>query len=304
MPAYWFMYNMYALARNAHKYIDRDRRTDKTQFIEYDYLAPDSVNEIFIAIALLKKFTAIAVEKNKDEKKEEALIQAGELLLEDPKTDLKDLQINAPGFENNGRTTQLLKVKEAYTIYKQLIVYYGISQIVEHISVSGISSMENLLESLPPEHKRLQWQNVGGQLLPNKEVEILFENIKNGNITSWKEVHQFYKKNSELYKEQKLQHGFASLLEILKISVKDFSPLLFKNLLQQAIDTKEWMVKLIYTSRAKDYQNKFRKMLYDNDKEMEEVLGNLDDNIFIREQEATLKDFKKQVGIIISHFKL
>jgi hypothetical protein len=295
---------MYALARNAHKYIDRDKRTDKTQFIEYDYLAPDSINEVFTAIDLLKKFTAIAVEKNNSEKKEEALLQAGELLLEDAKTDLKSLQINAFGFENNGRTTQLIKVKEAYSIYKQLIVYYGISQIVQHISVSGISSMESLLESLPTEPIRLEWQNVGGQLLPNNEVVNLFENIKNDNISSWKEVHQFYRKNSELYKEQKLQHGFASLLEILKISAKDFSPELFKDLLQQATDTKEWMVQRIYSSRAKDYQNKFRKMLYDNDKEMEEVLGNLDDNIFIREQEATLQHFKKQTGLITSHFNL
>ena len=37
MPAYWFMYNMYALARNAWKYIRRDKRIDKTQLIEYDY---------------------------------------------------------------------------------------------------------------------------------------------------------------------------------------------------------------------------------------------------------------------------
>ncbi len=39
MPGYWFMYNMYALERNAQKYIDRDKRIDKAQHIEYDYLA-------------------------------------------------------------------------------------------------------------------------------------------------------------------------------------------------------------------------------------------------------------------------
>ena len=31
MPAYWFMYNMYALERNAWKYVDRDKRDDKIQ---------------------------------------------------------------------------------------------------------------------------------------------------------------------------------------------------------------------------------------------------------------------------------
>ena len=46
IPAYWFMYNMYAIARNAWKYKDRDKRFDKTQLIEFDYLAPDTVEEI------------------------------------------------------------------------------------------------------------------------------------------------------------------------------------------------------------------------------------------------------------------
>src|SRR5919199_1119713 len=35
MPAYWFMYNLYALARNANKYVDRDKRIKKKQTIEY-----------------------------------------------------------------------------------------------------------------------------------------------------------------------------------------------------------------------------------------------------------------------------
>src|SRR5205085_768420 len=55
MPAYWFIYNMYALERNAQKYVDRDKRPTKTQFIEYDYLAPDTINEIFSALAVLQQ---------------------------------------------------------------------------------------------------------------------------------------------------------------------------------------------------------------------------------------------------------
>jgi hypothetical protein len=55
MPAYWFMYNMYGLARNSWKYVDRDKREDKVQRIEYDYLAPDTINEIFESLRLLEK---------------------------------------------------------------------------------------------------------------------------------------------------------------------------------------------------------------------------------------------------------
>ena len=38
MPAYWWMYNMYALARNAWKFRTRDHRKTKTQKIEFDAL--------------------------------------------------------------------------------------------------------------------------------------------------------------------------------------------------------------------------------------------------------------------------
>ena len=60
MPAYWFMYNMYALARNAWKYVDRDKRIERIQYIEYDFLAPDTINEIVDSIKLLEEFAGKA----------------------------------------------------------------------------------------------------------------------------------------------------------------------------------------------------------------------------------------------------
>jgi hypothetical protein len=60
MPGYWFMHNMYALVRNEGKYLSRDKRLDKMQEIEYNYLAPDSVNEMFDALQLMKIATATA----------------------------------------------------------------------------------------------------------------------------------------------------------------------------------------------------------------------------------------------------
>jgi hypothetical protein len=57
MPAYWFLYNMYALARNAWKYKDRDKRTEKIQLLEFDYLAPDTIFEVYRAIGILETET-------------------------------------------------------------------------------------------------------------------------------------------------------------------------------------------------------------------------------------------------------
>src|SRR5687767_10844810 len=90
MPGYWFMYNMYALARNSWKYGDRDKRINKLQYIEYDFLAPDSINEIFTAIRLLEKFTGMAAAKSKKMGEEEAVAK-GAMLLNDPHSNLKEL---------------------------------------------------------------------------------------------------------------------------------------------------------------------------------------------------------------------
>jgi hypothetical protein len=47
MPAFWWMYNMYALARNSWKFRSRDKRKLKLQHIEMQSFAPDTVEEIF-----------------------------------------------------------------------------------------------------------------------------------------------------------------------------------------------------------------------------------------------------------------
>lgn len=54
MPGYWFMYNMYALSRNVWKFPHRDQRSEKIHLIEYDYLAPDTVQEMFEALQYME----------------------------------------------------------------------------------------------------------------------------------------------------------------------------------------------------------------------------------------------------------
>ena len=63
-----------------------------------------------------------------------------------------------------------------------------------------------------------------------------------------------------------------------------------RNLLRQSIGTKEWMTKEIYASRAKDYTNPFRKMVYDPPEEMNAVIGRLQDNSFIRQEKEALRN--------------
>ncbi|HZH94791.1 MAG TPA: DUF4954 family protein [Flavisolibacter sp.] len=304
MPAYWFMYNMYALERNANKYVDRDRRTNIIQHIEYDYLAPDSIDEIFTALRLLQTFTVKALQKKDGGIKEEDLASAGEAFLDDPLSNPKDLDVVADEFENGNRTVHIVKSKEAYRIYKQLIAYYSVQNIVHFIEEQSISSFENLSAALPKLAVRTGWHNIGGQLMPVDALTTLLDRIRAGDCKNWNDVHDCYQSNSSLYKEQKLQHAFASLLTLLKINGEGFTAPLFSDLLQQALSTKAWMVENIYASREKDYQSEFRQMLYDTKEEMDQVIGKLEENVFIQQQRVELENLKITVDRIKLRFSL
>jgi hypothetical protein len=292
MPAYWFMYNMYALARNAAKYVDRDKRIEKIQYIEYDFLAPDSINEIFTALDTLRKLTAIS--NGYKDLSEKDLIAKGDELLNDDTNNIKNIDVDAIYFENSNRNVRLIKVKDAYRIYKELIVYYAANHLIKYLNDNNIRSVEELNKNIDRKAERLSWCNIGGQLIPQTSVNDFLKDIKSGAIGSWDEVHEYYKTNSDNYNKDVLQHAISSLYQLWDIKNLDTATL--KEILNQALATKEWMVKNIFTSRAKDYQNEFRKMTYNNEEEMNEVVGKLDENIFINQQKEELEIFRKTVS--------
>ena len=303
MPAYWFMYNLYALARNSEKYVDRDKRTEKIQQIEYDFLAPDSVNDIFKALQLLKKYTALASNKNYNAgTSDEELYQAGEKILTDESILLKNIEITGSFIENSNRPVCISKPREAYHIYKKLVVYYGVHQMLHLIEEKSLASFEQLMEELPRENARTEWINIGGQLILESSLQNLLQNIKDNKIRNWDEMHAFYQQNGEDYFEQKWKHAYASLLEIS--GMESFRKENFKCFLNMALQTKEWMTKNIYDSRAKDYQNTFRKMIYDNENEMVSVIGSLDENVFINKQKNDLEIFRSSVERTLKQFGL
>ena len=305
MPAYWFIYNMYALARNEEKYEARDQRGDKTQYIEYDFLAPDSVNEIFDSIQLLKRFTGHAFAKKQNKKlSKERIITLGEKLLETRDPMIDELEILADEFENAGRNVQLTKVQQSYLIFKELVIYYGINQLLHFAWRNKIANWESFYSALPLRARRSQWLNMGGQLFPGPAVNTFKKEIYSGKIKGWDDVHSFYSVNSRIYPEQKLQHAFASLLEICGLKPIDFDKKIFKDLAQRAVSTREWMVKGIFESRAKDYHNPFRKMVFDNRKQMETVIGKLDENSFIKKKIAEMKDYREKTKLLLKKFRL
>ena len=142
MPAYWFMYNMYALARNASKYKDRDKRTQKTQHIEYDYLAPDTINEIFDALELFKKLVP--------NEKGEATVT---------------------GWENTGRPTVLTKLPQSTAVFREMIQLYGCRNLLNHIASIKPADFDTFKKTLSAKISRSKWLNIVGQLIAVENMQ-------------------------------------------------------------------------------------------------------------------------------------
>jgi NDP-sugar pyrophosphorylase family protein len=304
MPGYWFMYNMYALARNAWKYIDRDKRNDLTQKIEYDFLAPDSINEMFESLTLLEELIGKAYYKQTQPGKKikaDAIRTKGKELLESNNPVLNDLEILSSEFENSNRKVLILKAGKSYHLFKELIVFYGIQQIINQIERHQLKSFSALKETLPSQKRRSTWINAGGQLIPKEQWDGFLHKITTDKIKNWEGVHNWYASQSQAYEKEKLAHSWASMKEILNIRSLNIDE--FLKLLDGFLRTKEWMMKGIHDSRLKDYTSPFRKMTYENEQEMEIVTGKFSDNTFILQQQQELEALKKTVQKIKLQFK-
>jgi len=306
MPAYWFLYNMYALARNAWKYIDRDKRSNKIQHLENNYLAPDSINEIFTALRKLELYTgkAYLLSQKKGSGNDEEAMEVGKLLLKSNNKLVNDLEIVADDIENSKRKTVLVKVLAAYQVYEDIVLYYGAEQLIQIIQEQKPASIDALRKLMPAKKSRNNWLNLGGQLMPEPDLHELKKKIATQKIKSWDDVHAFYSLKGESYAEQKRLHGLAALSEISGLKLNTIDEHQISYLLNAAVTTKEWITKGIYDSRAKDYANPFRKMVYESFAEMNVVVGKLEENNFIQQQILELEAFKQDIKLIKKRLKI
>lgn len=298
MPAYWFMYNFFALCRNEWKYQNRDLRIEKIQGIEMDSFAPDSINEMFDALNILTYATGKAYLKKMGKKIPADMQQVSEVgkeLLQSDNSELNDLEILADGFENSHRKVVILKAARAYKLYVKIIRYYGIEKLIHFIMATGTKKISEIKKSIPATASRSKWINIGGQLIPAIAFEKLRENIHIGKVKSWNDIHHFYGVQSLQYPEQKLKHAIASLIEIGALTKKDFDKSRLKELITEALESKKWILDGIISSRKKDYTNPFRKMVFENDAEMDKVVGKFSENSFIKLKEEELIDYQKKL---------
>lgn len=300
MPAYWFLYNMYAIQRNERKFAERDKRINKLQYLEYNCLAPDTANEIYRSLRLLQLFTGKAFYKaNEIVGSDQDFITKGKSLLEHNSPIVARLNVVAHGFENSKREVQIIKVQQAYNVYKRMLSFYAGSEIIKYISKNNQDQFLVYVNDKIPGDSVQEWVNVGGQLIAKDQLEILLDKIRSGTVTGWHQIHKFYEEQGREYDNQKMLHAVSLLLKMDNLGFEDMDSGFLKSLFQQTLATKEWITQSVYSSKEKDYKNTFKNMVYDTKEEMESVLGAFENNTFIIQQNNELASFTNQIKELI-----
>ena len=270
MPAYWWMYNMYALARNTWKCHNRDKRHRKLQHIEFDSLAPDTVEEMFAAIALLDAWIDKAGE--------------GEVL--------------GDHIEHSSRKVVILKAREARDAYGQMLKYYAVTNLVKWMQANPDAGPAAMCDALHAGRER-EWINLGGQLITTADADQLKADIRTGALNTWQAVHERTDQLWEKYPVDKARHAFATLLAVLGAERLDAG--LWHGALDEAVAIQQFVCEQTYLSRKKDYENPFRQTTFATAAEMEAVMGSAEDNSFVKQVRqdtdafaATVEELKKR----------
>ncbi len=293
MPAYWWMYNMYALARNSWKFTSRDKRIHKIQNIEFDAYAPDSMEEIIKVLPDFEKWTAIAYYKSLNQSveafSEKELINKGKELLMGDSELIDSLEILAEEVENSNRKVVILKAYKAYHAYRDMVHYYSVRNLMDYLNDNPFSSMNEVLN-----HPRVSdWVNLGGQLVKSQDVDKLRSDIGTGKLSNWDEIHNRYNELWTGYKLDKQKHAYACLCLLFGIS--EITPETMMKALDKVNDLQNYVNEQVYITRKKDYDNKFRKITFRNEEEMNATLGTIDQNSFIVEVKRETLEFAEKV---------
>jgi len=301
MPAYWWLYNMYALARNSWKFQQRDKRIMKVQNIEFETFAPDTIEEVIHARRLLEIWTAKA-SLRKDGKPDkmkdlDELVKLGRSLLSGKEDLVNKLEVLGENMENSKRKVIILKPYRAYHAYGEILHYYAVKNLLAYMNSKPESSFSSMCKYLKGKREK-EWINLGGQIIQKKDLDRLRADIGSGKLKSWKNIHDRYDKLWSKYPPDKQKHAFALLCEL--IGTDDLTYEQWKSALNTYLDIQEYICDQVYASRKKDYENPFHHATFRNPDEMKSAIGTINENSFIVQVKKETEDTGRLAKTILT----
>ncbi len=299
MPAYWFMFNMFAIARNNYKFKKRDKRVVRVQHIETDPLAPDTMQQILPALSriieLSKKYLQDSGYESVLAAKSEAqkLQAAKDFLHQNPNADF----VLHDELCQKKYGAVILKPVKAYKEYRKIVKYFAARSLMEYCSAHKIKRLSaSAVQKITAIDLYTKWTNAGGQIIPSKKVDELCAKIKAKKINSWQAVHAFYDACQESYGDWKARYSIYLLEQLYSRKIQDFTKDIFKDIIADVTVVSNDMLSDSYYSRKKDYDDPFRQMTYGDEEEMTAVLGSLNDNSFLRDLKAQTALFNERLN--------
>lgn len=298
IPAFWFMFNMFAIARNRDKFSKRDKRLKKIQHIETDPLAPDSMQQILSSIERLVELSknhlqGIGLETIISAKSEAQKLQAAkDFLHQNPNADFALFDEKCQ--KKYGAT--ILKPVKAYKEYRKVLKYFASRSLVEFCDLKKIESLDSAaIEKILSIKLYTKWTNAGGQILPSKMLDEFANLVKSKKINSWDEAHKFYDRCQSHYGEYKARYSIFILEKLYSRKISEFTREIFDDIICDVTAFSKGMYKASIYSRQKDYDDPFRKMTYGSEEEMVAVLGSLNDNEFLHSLKNSTAEFNARL---------
>lgn len=280
LPAWWFMYDMFAIVRNKYKFAKRDKRFVKVQNIEMNPFAPDTMQEILFAINRIIELASSQLGLE--------LQSAKNFLHQNP--DSRITLIDMLSQKKFGAT--LYKPVQGYKTYRKILKYFAACTLQEYCVANGTDKISSdLIKKIMKISLYTKWQNVGGQIIPEEKINELFAKIKSGEISSWAEVHEFYNICQANYLEYKTRYAIFVLEELYSKEINDFTREIFKDIVSDVTIVSDEMYSASVSSREKDFTDYYRCMTYKNKEEMTAVLGTLNDSSFLKTLKSDTKNF-------------
>lgn len=313
IPAYWFMYNMFAIVRNKFKFASRDKRVVKVQHIETNPLAPDTIQEVLSSVSRIIELTQRYL-KLSDELCEKMTVY-------NPNPDLlkefrqkacnahegEELRQIAKDYLHQNVDSQFLltddrcqkkygaviyKPAQAYREYRRILKYFAVEALMDWGLVHQTEELCNEdIKLIEKNELYTKWLNVGGQVIPEDRVLKLFDLVKTGEINSWNDVHAFYNECHKDYIEDKARYALYILEQLYTLPLNKFTSDVYADITKDVAYVSMIMMESSVSSRAKDYTDFFRSITFRNKEEKDAVLGTLEDNSFLKQLRASTDDF-------------
>ncbi|MBX2852879.1 MAG: DUF4954 family protein [Phycisphaeraceae bacterium] len=291
VPAYWWTHNMYALARNAGKFAKRDQRKRKTQHVEFDTLAPDTVEEIITGLDSLAQHTGRALLQQAGS--HELELTTGHTALKNNDARLADTVVTIDNAEAGSRTAILRNPARSYAAYRQMLLHYAVRNLVDYLQATDDSTFQSMLEDLGTQPRQTEWTNLGGQLMPAYAVTDLRARIGAGELTSWDAIHEEYDRLWAQYPRQKQLHALATLRLLLG---NDITNEQWDRALEESVNIQRFIRDQVYSTRAKDFENPYRQTTFADPAEQEAVAGTIEDNAFVQQVREETEAFESLIG--------